>query len=117
MFEARHQASRPYRQGDVLLVPCDGVPASAYEEAAENGRVVLARGERTGHAHTMAADQVCYFREDGSGSGGAFVRVAGPAPAELTHEEHAPLAIPPGTYRVVQQREYQPQAEPRTVSD
>lgn len=108
---------RTYRQGDVLLVPRAKIPADAYEEAAENGRVVLARGERTGHAHTMAADRVCFFREDGSGGGGGFIKVAGPAPVELTHEEHAPLAIPPGNYRVVQQHEYQPRGAPRAVVD
>jgi len=113
----QQQILRTYRQGDVLLVPCAEIPADAYEEAAENGRVVLARGERTGHAHTMAADRVCFFREDGSGSGGGFIKVAGPAPVDLTHEEHAPLAIPPGNYRVVQQREYQPRGAPRAVVD
>lgn len=117
MLDIRQGDFRPYRQGDVLLVPCADIPAGASEEAAENGRVVLARGEQTGHAHTMAADRVCYFREDGSGGGGAFLRVAGPAPVDLTHEEHAPLTIPPGSYRVVQQREYQPRATPRTITD
>jgi hypothetical protein len=63
----------------------------------------------------MGADRVCYFREDGSGSG--FLRVAGPDPVALTHEEHAPLSIPPGNYRVIQQREYQPREMPRIVSD
>ena len=117
MLETKQRVLRPYRQGDVLLIPCADIPAGACVEAAENGRVVLARGERTGHAHTMAADRVCYFREEGSGSGGGFVRVAGPTPVDLTHEEHAPLTIPPGSYRVVQQREYQPRAAPRAVVD
>jgi len=115
MLDTTQRVLQPYRQGDVLLVPCADIPAGAVEEAAEHGRVVLARGERTGHAHTMAADRVCYFREDGTGRG--FIRVAGPAPVDLTHEEHAPLAIPPGSYRVVQQREYQPRAAPRAVTD
>lgn len=106
---------RPYRQGDVLLVPCAEIPSGALEEATENGRVVLARGELTGHAHTMAGDRVCYFRDDGTGSG--FIRVTGPDPVDLTHEEHAPLAVPPGNYRVVQQREYQPRRAPRAVID
>lgn len=106
---------RSFRQGDVLLVACAEIPFGACEEAAEDGRVVLARGEQTGHAHTMSAARVRYFREDGSGSG--FIRVGGSAPVDLRHEEHAPLAIPPGTYRVVRQREYQPRAAPRTVAD
>lgn len=115
MLEMKQRAFQSYRQGDVLLVPCTEIPAGACEEAAENGRVVLARGEQTGHAHAMSSARVRYFREDGSGSG--FIRVAGSAPVELRHEEHAPLAIPPGTYRVVRQREYQPRAAPRAVAD
>jgi hypothetical protein len=115
MLDTIQRFLRPYRQGDVLLVPCAEIPTGAFEEAAENGRVVLARGEQTGHAHTMAADRVCYFREDGTGSG--FIRVSGTAPVDLTHEEHASLAIPPGSYRVVQQRESQPRAAPRVVAD
>lgn len=106
---------RSYRQGDVLLVSCAEIPVSARPEASEDDRIVLARGEFTGHAHVMAAGRVCHFRDDGTGSG--FVRIEGAAPAALTHEEHAPLMVPPGSYRVVRQREYQPRALPRAVID
>lgn len=108
-------ASRAYRQGDVLLLKCADVPASAHPEAPEDGRFVLARGETTGHAHVMAAEGVCFFRDDGTGGG--FLRVQGTAPVALTHEEHAPLTVPPGNYRVVRQREYQPRSLPRAVVD
>lgn len=107
---------RSYRQGDILLMPCSKIPSGAIVEAPEDGVVVLARGETSGHRHVMAADRVAFFREDGSGSGG-FIRVTGPSPVALSHEEHSPLAIPPGEYRVVRQREYQPQARPRRVMD
>jgi len=43
--------------------------------------------------------------------------VTGPGPVALTHEEHAPLSIAPGDYRIIQQREYQPRETPRAVSD
>lgn len=105
-----------YRQGDVLLVPCSGVPAEAVPQSIQNGRVVLAEGERTGHAHTMLADRVAFFREDGAGSGG-YLRVGGADPVALNHEEHATVEVAPGNYRVIQQREYQPQSRPRRVSD
>lgn len=105
-----------FRQGDVLLVPCASIPGRARREPPESGRVVLARGETTGHSHTMAADRVTYFREDGSGGGG-YIRVEGPNPVDLSHEEHNALAIPPGSYKVVRQREYQPRALPRSVLD
>lgn len=105
----------PYRQGDVLLIPCAGIPAGAKEEAPEHGRVILARGEVTGHSHAMMAERVRFFRDDGLGR--AFVQVSGDAPVDLEHEEHAPLGIPPGSYRLVRQREYLPQEDPRAVID
>ena len=104
-----------YRQGDVLLLPCADIPAGVRREAPEEGRVVLARGEVTGHAHVMRADRVCHCRDDGTGSG--YVRIACDAPSALTHEEHKALMVPPGNYRVVRQREYQPKGLPRAVAD
>lgn len=115
MLDERQHMARPYRQGDVLLMPCSDVPADASAEPPEHGHIVLARGETSGHAHVMAAERVSYFRDDGTGGG--FVRISGPAPVALTHEEHAPLMVPPGNYRVVRQREYQPRALPRAVID
>ena len=35
-----------------------------------------------------------------------FLRIV--TEARLTHEEHAAIALPPGLYRVVRQREYAP---------
>lgn len=113
MSEKQATLARSYRQGDVLLVPCPGVPVRVHEEPAEGGAVILARGETTGHAHTMAADRVRYFRDDGTGQG--FVQVTDFA--DLRHEEHRALAIPPGNYRVVRQREYLPRDAPRQVID
>lgn len=93
-----------FRQGDVLLVPvkkAKGVPIQAQE-----GRLVLARGEATGHHHSIAlSDRVAMFREDGSG-GGLFLAVTG-APVALEHQEHGAIALPPGAYRVSIQRVYQ----------
>ena len=43
------------RQGDVLLVPADEIPDGAKPIARDHGRVVLAYGEVTGHAHAIAA--------------------------------------------------------------
>jgi hypothetical protein len=35
----------------------------------------------------------------------------------LTHEEHAPIRLPAGLYRVVRQREYLPGWQQREVAD
>jgi len=95
------------RQGDVLIVPVKTIPQTAQRVAAENNRLILARGEATGHHHSIAmSDRVAMFREDGSG-GGLFLTVAGDAPAMLEHQEHTALPIAPGKHRVVIQRTFQ----------
>jgi hypothetical protein len=94
------------RQGDVLLLPIREIPAGAQDVAAENGRLILARGEATGHHHSFAlSDRVALFREDGSG-GGLFLSVTG-APVALEHQEHTALTVQPGAYKVRIQRTYQ----------
>lgn len=42
-----------YRQGDVFLSPVAAVPATSTKTKRDNGRVVLAYGEVTGHAHAI----------------------------------------------------------------
>lgn len=116
MAETSQPTPQTYRQGDILLMRCGEIPLGACVVAPDGQRVILAYGERTGHVHAMAADRVCYYREDGSG-GGAFVKVTGQDAVDLTHDEHDTLAIPPGTYRIVQQREYQPRGTPRSAVD
>lgn len=81
--------THPIRQGDVLLWPIKKMPQSVAPVAPEQGRVILARGEATGHHHSFAfSDRVALFREDGSG-GGMFLAISGDAPAALEHQEHA----------------------------
>jgi hypothetical protein len=104
-----------YRQGDVLLIRCAAMPADADPVEPENGRVVLAYGEVSGHSHAMPASRVRYFREDGSGR--AFIRVSGPGPAGLSHEEHGTIEVGEGVYEVRQQREYRPKDTPMLIED
>jgi len=95
------------RQGDVLIVPVETIPENAQPMASKDGRFVLAEGESTGHAHSIAlSDRIAMFREDGSG-GGLFLTVSGDAPAVLEHQEHTALPIAPGKHRVVIQRTFQ----------
>ncbi len=93
-----------YRQGDVLIVPMTGdVPEWADEQPREDGRVVLAHGEATGHAHAILEPGVRFFRDDGAGAGLLSVPGGG---ARVVHEEHAPIQLPPGLFRVIRQREF-----------
>ncbi|MGV9315675.1 hypothetical protein ACWDR0_26355 [Streptomyces sp. NPDC003691] len=107
-----------YRQGDVLIVPVteesvpphiDGAPDVARDP---RGRLVLALGEVTGHAHAVLG-------------AGRLVREPGPfgplvlhlpKGGKVVHEEHAAIDLPRGWYRVVRQREYLPGAV-RIVAD
>lgn len=106
-----------WRQGDVMIVATnEGIPDTAIEVPREDGRVVLAHGEATGHAHAFGERHVAMFRAgDDGASTAAYLRIEG-LPATLRHEEHAPIEVPAGTYRVIRQREYTP-AGLRVVAD
>ena len=82
------------RQGDLLLIPTSGIPQGA---APLSTRVVL-QGE---HCHRLDSGKVLQDSE-----GQLFLCVE--STASLLHEEHGPLQLAPGTYRVQRQREYRP---------
>lgn len=119
-----------YRQGDVLMTRVAAIPPDAKQRARENGRVILAHGEATGHAHviddTLQHVRATLFDVPGRGGrpvGGAiatgdqmmtFLRVD--EVSQLVHDEHGSIELAPGDYRVTRQREYQPEA-PRYVGD
>lgn len=101
------------RQGDVALIAVNEVPAGAETLLRDaRSRVVLAYGESTGHAHALHESGVTLYRAANSD---VFLQVA--QPATLRHEEHEPIKVPPGIYRVVRQREYSPATVTRTVAD
>lgn len=103
------------RQGDVLLVRVDGPePAGATEIPRDSGRVVLAYGEVTGHAHAILDPGVCLLRAEGV----AFdmLRVSEGVLARLVHEEHATVTVGPGLYEQRIQREYDWSAEAGEMS-
>jgi hypothetical protein len=96
-----------YRQGDVLLVPSEHCPTSAaIRLPRQGGRLILAYGEATGHAHAIESAEAELLEER---SGGLYLRVLdSPDPVRLVHEEHGAIVLWPGVYEVVRQREYRP---------
>lgn len=102
---------RVIRQGDVLLVEVAGIPKKLKKQKPENGRVVLARGEVTGHAHAIYTPSIAALYGDGLER---FLKVQ--EAATLSHEEHTAAIIAPGAYRVIIQQEYTPE-ELRNVKD
>ncbi|SRR6266699_1562422 len=99
------------RQGDVLLIPVTRVPKKLTPVQPERGRLILARGEVTGHHHSVDAKTATLNLDEG---GVLYMTVE-----ELTairHQEHAPIPLAPGKYKVIRQREHSPEAI-RNVAD
>ncbi len=98
-----------YRQGDVLLAPITTIP----ERARRLPDLVVARGEITGHSHRIMTDGIAeLFEQEGT----LILRILG-SPAQIVHEEHHPLHLPIGMYKVWRQREYDPSKDERIIED
>lgn len=118
------------RQGDVLIVKVTKIPDN-YKRAVD-GRdplhpyraadgIVLAEGEVTGHRHLIhdgaatEPERGCrLYMADNAPIGGGYLEVL--RECALTHEEHDPIPLEPGFYRVVRQRQWT-SASPRPVAD
>ena len=98
------------RQGDVLVKRIAGpLPEGATEVPRENGRVVLAHGEATGHAHAIR-ERATMFRDDAMGR--MLLDIPAGAPAPLEHDEHSTIPLPAGLYEVVRQVQWSDELEP-----
>lgn len=93
------------RQGDVLLLPVGAIPGTAKKGERDKGRIVLAYGEISGHAHAITEEAVQLLEHEGA----RYLRVPEKG-ASLKHEEHREIALAPGEYRIVTQKEYTPKA-------
>ena len=102
-----------YQQGDVLIESCDGVPSDAKKVIGKDGLFVLAYGEVTGHKHAIeAVADVEFMEKDG------LFYIVNKKTVTVKHEEHNPVMIPPGIWRVRGVREYDHfQEEARRVID
>jgi hypothetical protein len=105
-----------YRQGDVLIIPVASIPANTKPVLRENGRVILAHGEVTGHHHSIVDDQVELVTSEDAEALRTWLRITTDEPVALTHQEHDTILLPPGQFEVRRQREYSPEA-PTWVQD
>lgn len=110
-----------FRQGDVLIERVESLPI----KPKRGKRTILAHGEVTGHAHEIDS-QLATIEEvkeawqllgdlpefTGLTRQALEVRTDGP----VTHQEHGPIGLDEGGYRVTRQREYSPEAI-RRVAD
>lgn len=90
-----------YRHGDVTF---HTVKKVSGELVQHDGSYVVAYGEATGHHHTLTVkDPVdLEIRKDAEGRMFFVLHKEG----TLTHEEHGPIVVAPGTYEQKQEREY-----------
>lgn len=105
----------PIRQGDVLLVPVEKLPEGKITKHTE---LTLAFGEATGHHHTLypAPHGLIAFEtenfpchdsiEEVIINGKRFIKLD--TEWLLRHQEHKELRIPPATYEIIIEREYDP---------
>ena|SRR5579884_3535791 len=108
MAKLPSKLSALYRHGDVLVAAVDAIPT----DAVKRPHLVLAEGELTGHAHRIAEPGSAELFQHGSEM---FLHVR-TSTATLMHEEHGPITLPTGNYRIWRQREYTPR-EIRVVRD
>ena len=94
-----------YRQGDILIEEIAALPKGLTKQKPENGRIILARGEVTGHHHSLTADAADWWKND---SGDQYLTVTEPSPVE--HQEHGVIPLEQKHYRIIRQREYAPEA-------
>lgn len=106
------------QQGDVI-VEAAAIPANVKRLAHR----VLREGEHTGHKHVALLDEpqvesgadVALFIDEATQT--LYMRVFGGA-ARVVHEEHNPVTIPEGEYRIGAVQEYDYDAEEaRNVMD
>ena len=81
----------------------------------EAGRVVLAHGEATGHAHALDDEHVTLYADPTPTKSERHLRIVKTS-AWLKHEEHAPIELPAGLHKVRRQKEYDPR-DNRMVAD
>ena len=117
----KKQKQVTFRQGDVMLLVTHRQVSSTSKRITDRGRVILAYGEQTGHAHEVLpvvidnTDDVPAMElfEEPDGTRLLVIRRA----AALRHQEHGVIALHPDvTYEVRRQREYHPEAI-RSVQD
>lgn len=99
--------NKMFRQGDVLIERIAKLPQASQKQ---NGRVILAHGEATGHAHEIDMDAADAWKN------GEALTVRVKQSSAVKHQEHAPIPLKRGNYKITRQREYSPEAI-RNVAD
>lgn len=98
-------------QGDVFFTRVRKMPEKAALKRKGPRGYVIAEGEATGHAHVIE-DEVELYEKDG------VLYLKTPREVHVRHEEHKPVTLSPGLWKVGRVREYDPfLQEARRVAD
>jgi hypothetical protein len=97
-----------YRHGDVMIEQVDSLPS----QKRKTRHTILAHGEITGHCHRIQEHGNAALYESPAG---LYLHVTAEE-ATVVHEEHHPIRLTTGFYRVWRQREYSPE-EIRVIRD
>lgn len=84
-----------FRQGDLLITKINELPKGLKKVPSG----IIVRGEATGHSHRLVDGDVF------SGKNGLLYLVVA-SKGVITHEEHKPIKLSKGLYKVRRQREY-----------
>lgn len=87
------------QQGDVRITKAV-IPNGAKAVKRAKRGWVLAEGEHTGHAHVIEKENVEMFEK------GGVLYLKNDVEATVVHEEHKPVTLPPGTWKIGIVREY-----------
>ena len=91
--------------GDVIVFAESDAPAE-FAQMPEVKDACLAYGEATGHAHKIIGEPGDFSLRECPQTKVRYLHVV--REVMLKHQEHEPRGIPPGSYRIGIQREYDP---------
>lgn len=105
-------------QGDVLIIRLDNAPdLTGYTEVPAEGNHLIVTHSETGHHHVLEREAAQMFENKDNALESFLVLHRGSSLEHLRpHDTHDPIALEPGNYKVVRQREYTPEGY-RRVQD
>lgn len=85
------------QQGDIILF-IEKIPSGKLERL---DTAIIEHGEQTGHCHRLNSDDFEHYQDPKTKT--RYLRLV--KPTKLSHEEHNPIVLPPGDYRIGRVRE------------
>lgn len=92
------------RQGDILFEKIDEVDKSKQKLDTKT----VALGEITGHSHSFEKQSQVLLSKRADEDVPTQLVVLDESGAQLTHQEHLPIQIPKGVYRIRREQSYNP---------